>query len=77
MTNIIVPGAQPPPTYPQTNVTPTPQGVVFTINLGPTLAITHFVSHADMEQIEAMRRDQLGKMKKQQRIANEVMRGKL
>jgi hypothetical protein len=49
------------------------QGVAFTIALGPTVAITHLVSHADMENIEQMRQAELKAMREQQRIANEVM----
>ena len=76
MTNIIVPGQQ-PPTYPQINVQCTPQGVVFVIALGPTITINHLVAHSDMEQIEAMRKARLQEFQQMNEIAQNVMKNRL
>jgi len=76
MSNIIVPGQQ-PPTYPQTNVQCTPQGIIFMIALGPTITINHLVAHSDMEQIEAMRRAKLREFQEMNEIAERAIKGKL
>jgi len=77
MSNIIVPSAvAPPPTYPQVGVQFTPAGVVFSIQLGPTIAITHLVSHEDMDNIEQMRRQAKREMREQAQIIQNVMHGR-
>jgi hypothetical protein len=75
MSDIIVPGQQ-PPTYPQVNATVTPQGVAFTIQLGPTVSILHLVSHDDMDNIEQIRRAEKRKMQENAQIIKNVMEGR-
>lgn len=76
MSNIVVPGQPQPPTYPQVGATPTPQGVLFTIQLGPTIAITHLISHDDMANIEQRRRAAVREMRENAQIIKSVMEGR-
>jgi hypothetical protein len=76
MSNIIVP-ATAQPTYPQVGATPTPQGVLFTIQLGPTIAITHLISFDDIENIAQMSRMAKREMRDMQDMAERAVRGRL
>jgi hypothetical protein len=75
MTDIIVPGQPQTPTYPQVGASPTPQGILFTINLGPTIAITHLISYEDIEGIAQMARSARREMKEMQDMAERAVRG--
>jgi hypothetical protein len=76
--NIPIIGAkQEQPVYPQVGATPTPQGVLFTIQLGPTIAITHLVSFEDIENIAQMARGAKRELRDMQEMAERAVRGKL
>jgi len=77
MSDLIVPGQQQQPTYPQIGVNMAPQGVIFNIQLGPTVSINHLVTHEDMDNIELMRRAALKEMREQAETARNVMMGNL